>query len=173
MSILKLVAPTTEYKEQVLEYKMEFLRSNDTLDGTAGLQNYKTFEEWYGVYCDNLNESTARKGFVPSSTFLAVSIEDNRLVGMIDIRHRLNDYLFMYGGNIGYSIRKTERRKGYASQMLKLALDECRELGILKVLITCDKDNIGSAKTILKNGGVLENETENNGEIVQRYWIDL
>lgn len=92
---------------------------------------------------------------------------------MIDIRHRLNEYLLQFGGNIGYSVRPSQRRKGYATEMLALALEECRKLGIDRALVTCDKTNIGSAKTIQKNGGVLENEVLEGDRITQRYWIGL
>ena len=92
---------------------------------------------------------------------------------MIDIRHRLNEYLLQFGGNIGYSVRPSQRRKGYATEMLALALEECRKLGIDRALVTCDKTNIGSAKTIQKNGGVLENEVLEGDRITQRYWIAL
>ena len=92
---------------------------------------------------------------------------------MIDIRHRLNDYLLNLGGHIGYSIRKSERQKGYATEMLGLALKECIKLGIKKVLITCDKDNIASVKSIVNNGGKMENEISEGDRITQRYWITL
>lgn len=77
------------------------------------------------------------------------------------------------GGHIGDGIRPSERRKGYATAMIALALDECKKLGISRVLMCCDKDNVGSVRSIIKNGGVLENEVEGNGHIVQRYWIQL
>ena len=78
------------------------------------------------------------------------------------------------GGHIGYGIRPTERRKGYAKAMLKMALEKCIQVDIKKVLITCDKTNIASAETILANGGMLENEVvEDNGNVVQRYWITM
>ena len=92
---------------------------------------------------------------------------------MIDIRHRLNEYLLQFGGNIGYSVRPSQRRKGYATEMLALALEECRKLGLDRALVTCDKTNIGSAKTIQKNGGILENEVLEGDRITQRYWIAL
>ena len=92
---------------------------------------------------------------------------------MIDIRHRLNEYLLQFGGNIGYSVRPSQRRKGYATEMLALGLEECRKLGLDRALVTCDKTNIGSAKTIQKNGGVLENEVLEGDRITQRYWIAL
>lgn len=120
-----------------------------------------------------MKEETVRTGFVQASTYLAVRICDQRVIGMIEIRHLLNDYLLKFGGHIGYSVRKTERRKGYAKEMLSLALEKCRHINIEKVLVTCDKENIASAKTIIGNGGVLENEYLNGQEITQRYWITL
>lgn len=92
---------------------------------------------------------------------------------MIDIRHFLNDYLEQFGGHIGYSVRKSERKKGYAKMMLALALGECKELNIDRVLLTCSKDNIPSMKTILSQNGVLENEVLKGDRITCRYWIDL
>ena len=97
----------------------------------------------------------------------------NIFVGAVNIRHVLNDALFKAGGHIGDGIRPSERRKGYATAMIALALEECKKLGIKKVLMTCDKNNIGSAKSIISNGGVLENEIEEDGHIEQRYWIQL
>jgi predicted acetyltransferase len=173
MNRLKLVLPTPQNKEMVLDYKREFIENHDSLDGTAGLKNAETFEEWYSALCDNSKEETVRKGLVPSSTFMAISADDGHLIGMIDIRHRLNDYLMNFGGNIGYSIRKSERQKGYATEMLGLALAECAKMNMKKVLITCNKENIASAKTMLNNGAKLENEIPEGNEITQRYWITL
>ena len=107
--------------------------------------------------------------------FMYVRPSDHKIVGMIDIRRRFNDYLRNYGGNIGYSVRPSERNKGYASRMLAGVLPICRELGFEKVLITCDAGNEASRKTILKNGGVYEStvlEPDEN-EPVERYWIKL
>jgi predicted acetyltransferase len=81
--------------------------------------------------------------------------------------------LFNFGGHIGYGIRPSERKKGYASLMLSLALPIAKKVGLEKVLITCDKSNLGSARTIISNGGVLENEVREEDDIVQRYWIDI
>lgn len=173
MNRLKLILPTMEYKDEIMNYKEEFIKNKDSMDGTGGLRNSETFEEWYSAVYDNLKEETVREGFVPATTFIAISNYDGRLVGMIDIRHRLNDYLLNFGGHIGYSVRKSERQKGYATEMLALALKECIGLDIKRVLITCDKDNIASAKIIIKNGGILENEVLERNTIIQRYWIDL
>ena len=173
MEILKLVEVNENFREQVLEYKDEFHNNNEILHGTAGLGKAENFEEWLKAIVDNSFEETVRQGFVPSSTYLAVRVEDDKLLGMIDIRHKLNEYLFNFGGHIGYSIRKSERRKGYAKEMLEQALGKCREMGLDKVLITCDKENIASASTIKSQGGVLDNEVNEEDEIVQRYWINL
>ncbi|MCT4632453.1 MAG: GNAT family N-acetyltransferase [Firmicutes bacterium] len=173
MKRLKLVLPCEKDKDKILDYKREFIESGDNIDGSAGLQNAKSFEDWYEAFCDNQKEETVREPLVPSSTFMAITIDKEELVGMIDIRHRLNDYLMNFGGHIGYSVRKSQRLKGYASEMLFLALKECEKLNISKVLITCNQNNIGSAKTILKNAGKLENEVAEETRITQRYWIDL
>lgn len=169
---IKLVLPTVDYKEKVLRYKTDFIKNGDSMDGAAGLETAQTFEDWYAAWKNNLSEATVCVGSVPATTFLAVDDDDN-LVGMIDIRHRLNDYLLNFGGHIGYSVIKSQRQKGIAAKMLSLALDECRKLDLRKVLITCDKENTASAKTIIKNGGILENEVPENNRITQRYWINL
>ena len=97
----------------------------------------------------------------------------NRILGVVNIRHRLTDKLLIEGGHIGYGIRPSERRKGYATKILELALVEAKKLGIERALVTCDKENIGSAKTILRNGGKFDQENLYEGRIVQRYWIDV
>ncbi len=173
MDKIMLVLPTTNYKDEILNYKKEFINDNDSMDGSANLRNTKTFEDWLDAITDNLKEETVREGLVPATTYMAISSDDGRLIGMIDIRHRLNKYLLNYGGHIGYSVRRSEREKGYATEMLELALKECKRLGIMDVLITCDKENIASAKTILKNGATLENEIQEETRITQRYWIVL
>ena len=97
---------------------------------------------------------------------------------MIDFRHLLTDFLLNFGGNIGYSIRPSERRKGYATEMLSLLLSLCRSFREQRVLLTCDKDNEVSRKVIIKNHGILENEVEDSvglgqSGVIQRYWIEL
>ena len=170
--MLKLVIPTEEYKEQVLSYKAEFLENGDDMAGTSGLRRAETFEAWLARDISKRSEKTVPEGRVPAWTYLALD-ENEHLVGMINVRYWLTPALLQFAGNIGYSIRKSERRKGYATEMLALALVEAKKLGLSRVLITCDKSNIASARTIVKNGGVLENEILYDGEIVQRYWIEL
>lgn len=127
----------------------------------------------FAYYCDNLEVKDANGGRVPDSTFFCLDEERNIIVGAVNIRHYLNESLLLDGGHIGDGVRPSERRKGIATKMIALALDECRKLGIEKVLVVCDKDNIGSAKSIQNNGGIMENEIEVDGVIEQRYWIEL
>lgn len=113
---------------------------------------------------------------VPSSTYFLIREDEDKIVGMIDIRHDLNDYLLQYGGHIGYGIRPTERRNGYNKINLFLGLLKCRELGFDKVLIIAADENPGSYKTILDLGGKLENkiiDDEDDNVLLGRYWIDV
>lgn len=91
------------------------------------------------------------------------------VVGFLAIRHRLNDFLLEEGGHIGYSVRPSRRRQGHASRALGLALVRARELGLDRALVTCDEDNVGSARTIESQGGVLEDVRHGK----RRYWITL
>ena len=171
---LVLLRPSGKYADQVMAFKDELQKNGDSFDGCAGLEDCASFEEW--VRFEERLRARYKEGYVPSEVFLGVRKRDDRLVGIIDYRHPLSGFLLRYGGNIGYSVRPSERRKGYASEMLRLMLDICRDYGEKRVLLTCDTDNTASRKTILKNGGVLENEIEDtvglsSGGRIQRYWI--
>ncbi len=113
-------------------------------------------------------------GFVPMTTFWALDDAD-RLVGVIRLRHRLNDFLLLHGGHIGYYVARSQRGNGYATEMLRQTLIEARELGIERALLTVHTDNAASIRVIERNGGVLENEVldPTSGKLQRRYWIDL
>ena len=173
---LELRAPTPEYEPQVMTYRQALLETGDSFDGCAGLEETEDYRDWL-----DFGGRLSRKygsDYVPSTVRLAVRQEDNKVVGIIDFRHRLTPFLLRFGGNIGYSVLPGERGKGYAKEMLRQMLKECRTQGLEKVLVTCDKGNIPSARTILANGGVLENEVEDQAGlsrsgVIQRYWISL
>lgn len=173
MDKIILVKPDLSYADEIIKYKEESLAESPVINGSAGLDRFSTIEVWFEELKKRSCEDTVPKGLVPSSTYLAVREKDNYIVGMIDIRHYLNEYLTQVGGNIGYGVRKTERNKGYAKQMLKLALEKCKELKIKKVLITCDEDNIASEKVILSANAKLEDIRNVDGENKKRFWIDL
>ncbi len=170
-----LTQPDKSHRQAILEYKNEFITDDEVIHGSGGLDQTDTFDEWMQKIRNEQDPKTVPEGRVPATEFLAIRKSDDKLVGMIQVRHELNDFLLKHGGHIGYSVRKSERRKGYATQMLQQALGFCQnELRLDRVLTTCDKNNSGSAKVILLNGGILENEfIADEGTVVQRYWISL
>ena len=173
MDKIILVKPDLSYADEIIKYKEESLKESPIINGSAGLDRFSSIEIWFEELKKRSCEDTVPEGLVPSSTYLGVREKDNYIVGMIDIRHYLNEYLTQVGGHIGYGVRKTERNKGYAKQMLKLALEKCKELKIKKVLITCDEDNIASEKVILSANAKLEDIRNVDGENKKRFWIDL
>ena len=167
---LRLVKASEEYRSQIIDMMEEWNDFGEKIVPYAIRRlDYRDFEN----YCNSLEITDASNALVPDSTFFFFDEERNIMVGAVNIRHYLNESLLLNGGHIGDGVRPSERRKGIATKMIALALDECKKLGIKKVLMVCDKKNIGSAKSIINNGGVLENEVEVDGVIEQRYWIDL
>lgn len=167
---MKLVKLSYEYKQQLFDMMDEWLLVEQDFSPYMIRRNdYHDFD----YYLANLEIKKEQDGRVPDSTFFCLDTDRNIFVGAINIRHYLNEELLYTGGHIGDGIRPGERRKGYATAMIGLGLEECRKLGITKVLMTCDKDNIGSARSIMNNGGVLENEVMEDGVLEQRYWITL
>lgn len=170
---LHLRQPEASDREQVMAYREEFLTVDSRMDGTCALNEYDDFDAWLANVRAYSAPETTPAGKVPATQYLALD-ENEHLVGMVNLRHCLNDYLLEFGGHIGYSVRPADRKNGYAIQMLKLALDEARALGLDRVRIACDRYNIASAKTIQANGGVLDGERYDpqDGTLTQRYWIE-
>ncbi|MDR0975831.1 MAG: GNAT family N-acetyltransferase [Christensenellaceae bacterium] len=163
MDKLKLVKPSAEYKDDIEDFKANM---GGFVHGVARL-NEMSVDEWLEFL------KTTPEGWVPATQFMTIRERDGKIISMINLRHELNADLLHHGGHIGYMVRPDERRKGYNKEQVRLCLIKAKEMGIGKLLITCFKWNEGSRKTILASGGVFENEVEKDGEIFERYWIDL
>jgi predicted acetyltransferase len=173
---MRLVFPDITYKEKSEEYIQEFYDHGSEINGSGALDRFlkeSTYEEWLEKILGDIDIANIPEPRVPSLTYFYVREEDDRIVGMINIRLALNDFLRKEGGHIGYSVRPTERRKHYATDMLNAGLKVCDKLGIKKVLVSCDKENPASAGVIKNCGGVLKEEfySENFEETIQMYVI--
>ena len=167
----QLVQPDETMLAEISAYKAEMLAEGNTLDGCGAL-TYLTPEAWL-THCRNLQEeSTCPPGWTPATQYVALD-GDCRIIGMIDLRHRLNDFLAEYGGHIGYSVRPGERRRGVAARMLAEVLEIARERGMQRLLVTCDEGNEASRRTIERSGGVFERTTRHESMTILRYWIEL
>ena len=168
---IQLVKLSRDYQAQLSDMMAEWLSVEQNFSPWSIRKNdYRDFDR----YLEHLELKEPEGERVPDSVFFCLDLDRNIFVGAVNIRHYLTPSLLFTGGHIGDGIRPSERRKGYATAMIGLALDECRKLGIPWVLMTCDRDNIGSAKSIRNNGGILENEVINEEGIwEQRYWINL
>lgn len=166
---LKLVLLTTEYKKQLNDMMDEWTNTNEKIIPSAlTVNDYHDFD----FYKNHLCREKEINGLVPDTTYFCLDTDRNIFVGAVNIRHYLTEKLKFSGGHIGDGIRPSERRKGYGSAMIGLALEEAKKMGINRVLMCCDKKNIASAKSIINNGGILENEVDVDGTIIQRYWIN-
>ena len=170
-----LIEPSALYTEQIESYRQDFLRYGNSMDGCGSLRHCGTAEEWILQSQDGKDPTKIAPGRVPATQYIYVRESDGAVVGMLQVRHFFNEHLEKYGGHIGYSVRPSERRKGFATAMLREALPRCRELGIRDVLITCLTDNEGSRRTILNNGGVYESTVHepDMDRDLERYWIHL
>lgn len=164
MSELYLETPGKAREKDAKAYLREFIDSGSEINGMGDLDKYDDYDEWLRVTKDCRLGKNLPDGYVGASEYFLIRREDDKIVGMANIRHELNDFLVRTGyGHIGYGIRPDERRKGYATAILAMALERCWELGISEVHVGCDTDNTGSKRAIKKNGGVLFRETENDG----------
>lgn len=180
MDELKLIAPTMDYAEDILQFRAELLEVNDA-DSFAGcgvgdcsLEDCTDIGKWLAALSRREHQESCPDGGVPSNFYLAVRVSDNKIVGGIDLRHHIDHpILGTWGGHMGYTVRPCERGKGYAKEMLRLNLQNCRARGMDKVMVTCSRENPVSEKVILANGGVFEREICEDGEYIKRYWITL
>lgn len=172
---MELVLPDVKYKESYLEALKEAEACEN--DAGAGLQKPKeneSFEDFVLKFYDEMKGINLPEGYVAATMFWLV--DNGEFIGRVQIRHELTEHLLKYGGHIGYYIRPSKRKMGYGKKILELSLVEAQKMGFEKVLLTCDDDNLGSAKIIEANGGVLENIIEGDKEgkpKKRRYWITI
>ena len=167
-NMIQLVQPSVEYKNSFIQAVKEFQQEERNMD--FDVQDLEiNFDKLLSDLENQKNGIGLKEGYVPASTLWLV--DGDEFIGKVSIRHRLTEKLFQKGGHIGYEIRPSKRKIGYGTKILELALPLAKDLGINKILVTCDDDNIGSWKIIEKNGGILENRIEYDGKIKRRYWI--
>jgi predicted acetyltransferase len=170
---LKLVFPDEKMELDVTEFKKEFFDCGERIiNGSFKLDYLDSYDKWLKIIRDNLSIETVNPEWVVSSTFFAARISDNKIVGIVNLRHYLNDF-YKDLGHIGYSVRPSERKKGYATEILRQILDYAREQGLSEVYITCKKDNEASRKTIIKNGGISSRTFSDEGKDYEVFNISL
>lgn len=168
--ILRLVKLDKKYKKHLFDMMEEWYSTGEKIIPYAIRRlDFRDFDN----YMNCLEIKDDKGDLVPDSTFFCLDEERDIFVGAVNIRHYLNDSLLLNGGHIGDGVRPSERKKGVATKMIALALEECKKIGIDEILIVCDKENIGSSKSIQNNGGILENEVIIDGIVEQRFWINI
>jgi len=172
---LVLIRPSEKYIDEILAYRQEMMdAARRHFAGDSGLRKFEDIAAWI-EQCRLLQhkETVPNPDWVEADQYMLMHEGDGRILGMINFRHYLNEYLAEYAGHIGYAIRPSERRKGYGKSMLLLCLERCREFGLDKVLIACEEWNEASRRTILTCGGVFDRTTMEGDKKLERYWITL
>ena len=172
ISSIHLIKPSLAYANAIAAFRRELLDAGSDFAGCGPLRGCENAGEWIAAVLKS--ETVCPEGGVTASSYIAVRPSDDRIVGITDFRHSIDHpILSVWGGHIGYTVRPSERRRGYAKEMLRLNLQNCRDRGVRRVLLVCDSDNIASEKTIVANGGALEKEIRVDGTDMKRYWIEL
>ena len=168
--MITLRRPVKEYESEAAVFKQEFIDNSEyTINGSELLDQMDSYDEWLKSVNDNASSETVNPSWVVTDTYFAFD-ENDRLVGIVDLRHELNDFLKDFG-NSGYSVRPSERRKGYATEMLKLVMERARQIGMDKLQLSVERSNEASVKTIIKNGGKYERSFTFEGEEADVYMI--
>ena len=177
METFYLELPTLERKQEAIDYITEHNDAKSNINGSGGLDKGVTdYEAWLKKIILEEDPNTCPPDRAPAYTYFFIREDDDKIIGMVNLRYILTDFLLKYAGNIGYGIRPTERGKGYSKILLYLVLQKCKELNLEKVLLSADERNPASWKTIEALGGELENKVPNiyeEGEILCRYWINV
>ena len=168
--MITLRRPVKEYETEAIAFKQEFIDNGETtINGSELFDQMDSYDDWLKSVQDNASSDTVNPSWVVTDTYFAFD-ENDRIIGIIDLRHELNGFLKDFG-NSGYSVRPTERRKGYATQMLRLILERAHQIGMEKIQLSVERSNEASVKTILKNGGKYERSFTFEGEEADVYMI--
>jgi predicted acetyltransferase len=168
---VRLLKPSVEWEKEYLSFYQDWKESGEDMVPWVISKDPSDFRGMVQFLQSNEQGKHLPDGWVPDSTYWLVD-EQNQIVGAVNIRHGLTEKLLYSGGHIGYGIRPSERRKGYATKLLALSLGKAKELGIDSVLVVCDEGNVASERTIIRNGGIAaDNYIEDNGNVIKWYWI--
>lgn len=170
MDKYSLIEPSPSMEQAHLHYLAQWKKSGETVIPKISALGEMSYAKWL-AYLEDIKQNPP-PGFVPSTLYAFINNKQD-IFGYLDLRHCLNDILFQFGGHIGYALSPFVRGQKLAPIMLALGLQKARERELFKILITCDKNNIASAKTILHCGGILQNEVLEEDIVKQRYWITL
>lgn len=168
LGCMELIEPSMDYAESFEEAVLEF--KGEPIHGFNMGTPFTTVADAIDRMEQSARGENLPEGWVPSHTYWL--IDDQRVIGIVNIRHYLTPALEKRNGHIGYSIRPSEQKKGYGTELLRLALQKAKELGIHRALLTCDENNLGSRRIIEKNGGELQDIIEVDGDAVMRFWIE-
>lgn len=173
MNNLSLVFPSEEMEIKALEFKREFFVNGEkTINGSYKLDiDRYTYSQWLQIIRDNLDKDKVNPIFGFSHTLFAIN-EDKKIIGIVNFRHVLTDF-YKNSGHIGYSVRPLERKKGYATEILRQTLDYAKKQGLSEVFLVCKRDNEASKKTIIKNNGSLIRTFLNSETEYQEFRIDI
>ncbi len=160
-------------KESLLDMVDEINNFDANFEGLNNIKNIDNYEDFLLKLEKNKHQELIKAEYSPQTTFGVW--DDKKLIGGFNLRHIIKGNLINHGGNIGYLIRPTERKKGYGTKLLELAIKEAKKLGLKKVLVSCRKENIGSEKVIINNNGIYENDyyDESKNETYKRFWIEI
>ena len=169
---IKLVRPTPVNKDSAISFRNEFFDHGEkVINGSEMLDCVDSYEKWLSSSETNANPQTGNPDGVVRDTFFAVD-ESGKIVGIIDFRYELKGFLVDFG-QTGYSVRPSERKKGYATQMLSLIMQVAKEAGLDHLQLSVERSNEPSVRTIIKNGGVYERSFEFEGETADVYRMPL